>query len=94
MLRNLSAMPTQQMWSLLTPEVLQRCEGPSLKSLDSDENFKPQHTLYFVALFRFVAIYALFGNIWSKKCLLGSKTLCFFGQEVHYYMVNIAYLLD
>ena len=27
-------------------EVVRRCEGPSPKSLDSDENFKPQHTLF------------------------------------------------
>ena len=52
------------------------------KSLDSDENFKPEHTLFCRKL-RFVAIYALFGDLWSKKV--------FHGQEVHYYMVHIAY---
>ena len=41
------------------------------KSLDSDENFKPGHTLFCRKL-RFVAIYALFGNLWAKKCLFGS----------------------
>ena len=30
---------------------------------------------YFVAIIRFVAIYALFGNLWAKKCLFGSKTV-------------------
>ena len=34
------------------------------KSLDSDENFKPEHTLFCREL-RFVAIYALFfGDLW------------------------------
>ena len=59
------------------------------KSLDSDGNFKPEHTLFCCEL-RFVAIYALFGDLWEKKCLFGSKTM-FLGQEVHYNMVYIAY---
>ena len=62
--------------------------GPPPKSLDSDENFKPEHTLFCREL-RFVAIYALFGDLWAKKCLFGSKTV-FLGQEVHYFMVYIA----
>ena len=57
------------------------------KSLDSDENFKPEHTLFCREL-RFVAIYAL-----VEKCLFGSKTV-FLGQEVHYYMVYMAYFTD
>ena len=36
------------------------------KSLDSDENLKPEHTLFCRKL-RFVAIYALFGDLWAKK---------------------------
>ena len=36
------------------------------KCLDSDENFKPQHTLFCREL-RFVAIYAFFGDLWAKK---------------------------
>ena len=36
------------------------------KSLDSDENFKPEHMLFCGEL-RFVAIYALFGDFWAKK---------------------------
>ena len=41
--------------------------GPPPKSLDSDENFKPEHTLFCREL-RFVAIYALFfGDVWAKK---------------------------
>ena len=40
------------------------------KSLDSDENFKPEHTLFCREL-RFVAIYTLFGDLWAKKYLFG-----------------------
>ena len=40
------------------------------KSLDSDENVKPEHTL-FCRVLRFVAIYSLFGDLWAKKCLYG-----------------------
>ena len=36
------------------------------KSLDSDENFKPEHTLFCRKL-RFVAIYTHFGDLWAKK---------------------------
>ena len=49
---------------------------------------------YFVAILRFVAIYAFFLEIFGqKKCLSGSKTV-FLGQEVHYYMVYIAYFTE
>ena len=41
----------------------------------------------------FVANYALFRDLWTKKCLFGSKTV-FLGQEVHYYMVYIAYFTE
>ena len=40
-------------------EVVRGHEGPSPKSLDSDENFKPKHTLFCCKL-RFVAIYAFY----------------------------------
>ena len=46
--------------------------GPPLKSLDLDENFKPEHTLFCREL-RFVAIYALFGDLLSKKVPLWVK---------------------
>ena len=39
------------------------------KSFDSDENFKPEHTLVCRQL-RFVAIYALFGDLWAIKVSL------------------------
>ena len=35
------------------------------KSLDSDENFKPEHTQFCHEL-RFVVIYTLFGDLWAK----------------------------
>ena len=72
---------------------MRRCGGPSPKSLDSDENFKPQHALFCCILLRFVAIYALYGNLWPNKVLFGSKTV-FVGQEMHYCMVYIAYSTD
>ena len=45
------------------------CAGarrPPPKSWDSDENFKPEHTLFCPEL-RFVAIYALFGDLFAKE---------------------------
>ena len=62
------------------------------KSLDSDENFKPEHTLFCREL-RFVAIYALFGDLWAKKVPFWVKTVLL-GQEVHYYIVYIAYFTE
>ena len=44
-------------------EVVRGHGGPPPKSLDLDENFKPEHTLYCREL-RFVAIYALFEDLW------------------------------
>ena len=40
--------------------------GSPAKSLDLDENFKLEQTLFCREL-RFVAIYALFGVLWAKK---------------------------
>ena len=42
------------------------------KSLDSDENFKPEHKLFCREL-GFVAIYALFEDLWAKKVPLWVK---------------------
>ena len=47
-------------------EVVRGHGGPPLKSLNLDENFKPEHTLFCCEL-RFVAICALFGGLWAKK---------------------------
>ena len=63
------------------------------KSLDSDENFKPEHTLFCSEL-RFVAIYALFfEDLWAKKVPFWVKRVLL-EQEVHYYMVYIAYFTE
>ena len=43
---------------------------------------------FFVAILKFVAIYALFGRSLAKKCFFGSKT------EMHYYMAYIAYNIE
>ena len=53
-------------------KVVQSYKGPSPKSLDSDENFKPNIRL-FVAILRFVAIFSLFGNHWAKTVFPGNK---------------------
>ena len=47
-------------------EVVRGHGGPTPKSLDSDENSKPEHTPFCREL-RFVVIYALFGDLWAKK---------------------------
>ena len=69
-------------------EVVRGHGGPPPKSSDSNENLKPEHMLFCRGL-RFIAIYALFGDIWPKKCLFKSKTV-FLGQEVLYHIVYIA----
>ena len=48
---------------------------------------------YFFEILKFVALYAVFGNLWAKKCFFGSKTV-FLGQEVPYYVVYIAYFTE
>ena len=59
--------------------------GPPLKSLDSDENFKPKHTPFCRKL-RFVAINTRFRDLFAKTVFLG--------QELHYCMVYIAYFTE
>ena len=73
-------------------EVAREHGWPPPKSLDSDENFKPEHTLFCREL-RFVAIYALCGDLWAKKGPFWVKN-SIFGQEVHYYMEGVAYLMS
>ena len=64
--------------SLLRGRVAEVAWGPPPKSLDSDENFKPQHTLFCRGL-RFVAIYSLFGDLWAKKVPVWVKNSIFHG---------------
>ena len=62
------------------------------KSLDSEENFKAEHTLFCREL-RIVAIYALFfGDLWAKKVRFWVKTVLL-GQEVQE-VVYIAYFTE
>ena len=83
----------REAWEVLgasrVAEVAQEHGWHPPESLDSGENFKPEHTLFCREL-RFVAIYALFleifGPFWVKTVLLG--------QEVHYYMVYIAHFTE
>ena len=70
-------------------EVARGHGGPAPISLDSDENLKPEHKLFCRKL-RFTHFLEIFGQ---KKCLFGSKTV-FLRQEVRYYMVYIAYLVN
>ena len=55
-------------------EVVRGHGGPLPKSLDSDENFKPEPTPFFRKL-RFVAIFTLFGDLWAKKVPFWVKTV-------------------
>ena len=74
-------------------------EGEGLKVLGfhrkvwtRTKSFSP-NIRYFVAILRFVAIYALFGNLWATKFFFGSETV-FLGQEVNHYMVCVAYYTE
>ena len=63
------------------------------KSLDWDENFKPEHTLFCREL-RFVAIYALLEIFGQKSAFLGQKQ-CFLGKKctigmVLWYILHIS----
>ena len=60
------------------------------KSLDSDENFKPEHTLFCRKL-RFVAIYALFGDLWVKKVPFLGQKQCFLGNKciITWYILHV-----
>ena len=70
-------------------EVVRGHGGPSPKSLDSDENLKPEHT-FFCRKSRFVVIYALFGDLWAKKVPFGQKQ-CFLGKKctITWYILHI-----
>ena len=50
------------------------------KSLDLDENFKPEHTLFCREL-KFVAIYALFGDLWAKKVPFRAKNSVYWARS-------------
>ena len=68
-------------------------KGSLPKSLSSDNDLKP-NLRYFVRILRYVAIQALFGNLWTKKVFFFGSKIVFLGQEVHFYMVYIAYFTE
>ena len=63
----------------------------SPKSLDSDENCKPEHTLFCREL-RFVAIYALFGDLLAKKSAFLGQKQCFLSKKcpMTWYILHIS----
>ena len=71
-------------------EVVRKREGCSPKSLDSK---KVSSTIihYFVAILRFVAIYALFGRLWSKKFSFFGQKQCFLSMKgtITWYILQI-----
>ena len=60
--------------------------GPLPKSLDSDENFKPEHTLFCREL-GFVAIYALFGDLWVKNSVSWARSALLHGTYHIFYCI-------
>ena len=62
-------------------EVTLRHEGPSPKTLDSDENLRP-NLRHFVAILKFVAIFALFLKTLGMKVFFGSNTVFFWARGV------------
>ena len=73
---HLFRLPTTQVATICSTtrvaEVVRGNGGPPPKSLDSDKNFKPEHTQFSREL-RFVAIYALFGDLWAKNMPFWAK---------------------
>ena len=65
-LKNGKNLETEILQGNRVAEVVRGHGGAPPKSMDSDENFKPEHKL-FCGTLRFVAIYALFGDHWAKK---------------------------
>ena len=60
-------------------------KGPSPKSLDSEENCKPQYTLFCRNIKIRRGLCTFWKTLAKKRAILGVKTV-FLGQEVHYYM--------
>ena len=71
-------------------EVVRGHGGPPPKSLDSVKNFNPEHTLFCRKL-RFVAIYALFGDLLAKKSAFLGQKQCFLGKKctITWYILHI-----
>ena len=63
------------------------------KSLDSDENFRPEHTLFCRKL-RFVVIYALVGDLWAKKVPFWVKNSVSWARSALLHGIYIAYFTE
>ena len=63
-------------------------EGPSPKSLDLHENFKPQHTLSCHNIIISRDLRTFWKNFGKKKCSFGSKTV-FLGQKVPFALNHV-----
>ena len=74
-------------------EVVQRHEGPSPKSLESGENFKPLHTLFCRDIKICRDLRTFWKSLGKKNAFFWSKTV-FLVQEVHYYMIYLAYYTE
>ena len=61
-------------------EVTRRHEGPSPKTLDSDENLRP-NLRHFVAILKFVAIFALFFEDFGHESVFWVKYSVFLGKR-------------
>ena len=71
----------------MVAEVVRGHKGPLPKSLDSDENFKPELTPFCYEL-RFVAIYALYGDLWAKKVPFWVKNSVSWARSVLLHSIN------
>ena len=63
--------------------------GPCRKVWTPTKKIKPEHTLFCRKLI-FVAIYALFGDLWAKKVPFGVKNIVSWAR-MHYYKGYIAH---
>ena len=87
--------PAHTFWSLFSlarvAEVARGRGGPPPKSLNSDKNFKLEHTLFCHEL-RFVAIYALFWRSLGKKsAFLGQNSVSWARSALLHIILNWIY---
>ena len=71
-------------------EGVQRQEGPSPKRWNRRNILSP-NIRYFVAIIRFIAIYALFGIYFGKKSAFLGQKQCFLGKKctITWYILHI-----
>ena len=63
-------------------EVVGRNEGPSPKSLDLEKTLST-NTRYFVAILRFIRIYALFGTLGAKSAFSDNNSVSRARSGIH-----------